>query len=204
MQSELSEIYYSTKGYWKGYSAFKKLASAAKVSEEEAERWLKKQALWQIYLPAPRYVPRPHWAVNKPNKIHQADLLFLLHDKFGRRTFRYVLVVVGIASRYKDVEALSSKESSEVAKAFQKIYSRKLNWPEVLMTDPRKEFFGGVTTLMNKHKVKFQRSEAGNHRAQSLVERAIELYPKNYFHISTHRRSGAFLAFFLFVSPGVA
>ena len=30
MQSELSEIYYSTDGYWKGYSAIKKLASAAK------------------------------------------------------------------------------------------------------------------------------------------------------------------------------
>ena len=150
MQSELSEIYYSTDGYWKGYSAIKKLASAAKVSEEVAARWLKKQALWKIYLPAPRYVPRPHWTVDKPNKIHQADLLFLPHDKVGRRTFRYALVVVDIASRYKDAEAFSSKESSEVAKAFQKIYSRKLNWPEVLMTDPGKEFMGSVTTLMSK------------------------------------------------------
>ena len=155
MQSELSEIYYSTEGYWKCYSAIKKLASADKVSEEVAARWLKKQALWQIYLPTPTYVPRPHWTVNKPNKIHQADLLLLPHDKVGRRTFRYTLVVVDIASRYKDAEALSTKESSEEAKAFQKIYSRKLNWPEVLMTDQGKEFFRGVTTLMNKHKVKF-------------------------------------------------
>ena len=181
MQSELSEIYYSTDGYWKGYSAIKKLASAAKVSEEVAARWLKKQALWQIYLPAPTYVPRPHWTVDKPNKIHQADLLFLPHDKFGRRTFRYALVVVDIASRYKDAEALSTKGSSEVAKAFQKIYSRKLNWPEVLMTDPGKEFMGSVTTLMNKHKVKFQRSEAGNHRAQSLVERANRTLSEKLF-----------------------
>ena len=40
------------------------------------------------------------------------------------------------------------------------------------MVDPGKEFFGNVTTLMNKHKVKFQRSEAGNHRAQAFVVRA--------------------------------
>ena len=40
------------------------------------------------------------------------------------------------------------------------------------MVDPGKECFGNVTTLMNKHKVKFQRSEAGNHRAQAFVERA--------------------------------
>ena len=104
--------------------------------------------------------------------IHQADLLFLPHDIAGRKTYKYALVAVDIASRYKDAEALSSKESSEVAKAFQKIYSQKLNWPEVLMTDPGKEFMGSVTTLMSKHKVKFQRSEAGNHRAQSFVERA--------------------------------
>ena len=181
MQSELSEIYYSTDGYWKGYSAIKKLASAAKVSEEVAARWLKKQALWQIYLPAPTYVPRPHWKVDKPNKIHQADLLFLPHDKVGRRTFRYALVVVDIASRYKDAETLSTKESSEVAKAFQKIYSRKLNWPEVLMTDPGKEFMGSVTTLMCKHKVKFQRSEAGNRRAQSLVKRANRTLSEKLF-----------------------
>ena len=40
------------------------------------------------------------------------------------------------------------------------------------MVDPGKQFFGNVTTLINKHKVKFQRSEAGNHRAQPFVERA--------------------------------
>ena len=49
----LSKIYYSPGGYWKGYSAFSKLAVAAGVSENEAKEWLKKQALWQIYLPSP-------------------------------------------------------------------------------------------------------------------------------------------------------
>ena len=57
----LPKIYYSPGGYWKGYSAFSKLADAAGVSENEAKEWLKKQALWQIYLPSPRYIPRPHW-----------------------------------------------------------------------------------------------------------------------------------------------
>ena len=41
----LSQIYYSPGGYWKGYSAFSKLADAAGVSENEAKEWLKKQAL---------------------------------------------------------------------------------------------------------------------------------------------------------------
>ena len=167
----MSRIYYSTKGYWKGFSALSTLASAAKVSEEEARKWLEKQVLWQIYLSTPKYIPRPHWEVSKPNMIHQADLLFLPHDTVGRKTYKYALVVVDIATRYKDAEPLTSKESSLVAKAFEKIYSRKFNWPSVLMVDPGKEFFVSVNTLMKKHAVKFQRSEAGNRRAQSFVER---------------------------------
>ena len=178
---KLSKIYYSPGGYWKGYSAFSKLADAAGVSENEAKEWLKKQALWQIYLPSPRYIPRPHWTVEKPNEIHQADLLFLPHDTVRRKTFKYALVVVDVASRYKDAEPLTSKESSEVAKSFEKIYSRKLKWPARIIIDPGKEFMGHVTSLMKRHNVIIQRSEAGNHRAQAFVERANRTLSERLF-----------------------
>ena len=42
---KLSAIYYSPRGYWKGLKAIKKLASAAKVTEQQAKDWLKKQAI---------------------------------------------------------------------------------------------------------------------------------------------------------------
>ena len=104
MDRKLSSIYYSPKGYWKGIAAIKKLASAAKVSEDVARAWLKKQAIWQIYLPAPRRIPRPNFDVSMPNEVHQADLLFLPHDRVGRKTFRYSLTVVDVASQYKEAE----------------------------------------------------------------------------------------------------
>ena len=74
---KLSAICYSPRGYWKGLTAIKKLASAAKVTEQQAKDLLKKQAIWQIYLPAPRHIPRPKFDVAVPNEVHQADLLFL-------------------------------------------------------------------------------------------------------------------------------
>ena len=178
---KLSKIYYSPGGYWKGYSAFSKLADAAGISENEAKEWLKKQTLWQIYLPSPRYIPRLHWTVEKPNEIHQADLLFLPHDTVKRKTFKYALVVIDVASRYKDAEPLTSKESSEVAKSFEKIYSRKLKWPARIIIDPGKEFMGHVTSLMERHNVVIQRSEAGNHRAQAFVERANRTLSERLF-----------------------
>ena len=122
MDAKLSKIYYSPKDYWKGLAAVKKLASTAKVEEDVAKRWLAKQALWQIYLPAPRYIPRQKFDVSLPNAVHQADL-FLPHDKLphGKKIYKYALTVVDVASRYKAAEPLTSKESDEVSKAFQRI-----------------------------------------------------------------------------------
>ena len=100
------------------------------VSEEEAKNWLKKQAIWQIYLPAPKYIPRPNFDVFVPNEVHQADLLFLPHDRLprgclrSRKTYKYALTVVDVASRYKEAEPLTTKESAEVAKAFSNIYTK--------------------------------------------------------------------------------
>ena len=122
MAAKLSKIYYSPKGYWKGLAAVKKLATAAKVTEDIARAWLAKQALWQVYLPPPRYIPRPKFDVSTPNAVHQADLLFLPHDKLprGKKVYKYALTVVDVASRYKAAEALVSKDSEEVARGFKK------------------------------------------------------------------------------------
>ena len=50
VHEKLSSIYYTPKGHWRGLAAIKKLAAAAKVSEQVARDWLKRQAIWQIYL----------------------------------------------------------------------------------------------------------------------------------------------------------
>ena len=174
MDSKLSKIYYSPKGYWKGAAAIKKLAEAAKVSEDSAKMWLMRQALWQIYLPAPRYIPRPKFDVTTPNSVHQADLLFLPHDKLprGRKVYKYALTVVDIASRYKEAEPLTSKDSAEVAKAFQAIYRRSpLTWPQMLQVDPGREFMGVVTKEMEGHKTYIRRGRTEIHRDQAIVER---------------------------------
>ena len=148
------------------------MAERAGVSEAEAKEWLEKQALWQIYLRPPKYIPRPHWTVDKPNYIHQTDLLFVTHETIARRTLKYILVVVDVASRYVYAEPLSKKDSVSVEKAFEKIYSRKLTFPRTLIVDPGREFMGEVTKLMKDHDVHIQRSETKNHKAQALVERA--------------------------------
>ena len=151
MDAKLSKIYYSPRGYWKGTAAIKKLAEAARVPEDSAKMWLIRQALWQIYLPAPRYIPRPKFDVMTPNSVHQVDLLFLPHDKLRRKVYKYALTIVDIASHYKEAEPLTSKDSAEVAKAFQAIYWRSpLTWPQMLQVDPGREFMVSVTKEIHR------------------------------------------------------
>ena len=144
MDKKFKQIYYSDGGYWRGKSANQRLAKASSSTKEEAEKWLLKQPLYQIYLPAPKYIPRPSASMSlftKPNDIHQSDLLSLPHDKFKKKTYKYAPNIVDVASRYKGSYQLTSKYAKEVAQAFQLIYENTpLNYPKTLIVDDGKEF----------------------------------------------------------------
>ena len=181
----MGKVYYKPENYWRGESAIGKLAKASGVSTEAAREWLFKQAIWQIYIPGPKKVPRPTAGGTelKPNEIHQADLLYLPHDK----GYKYALTVIDVASRYKEAEPLKTKYASEVAGAFEKIYSGRggLSWPKLLQVDAGREFMGKTSELMKKRGVRVRVGEPGNHRAQGVVERfnrtlAEQLFPHQY------------------------
>ncbi|KAL9961998.1 hypothetical protein ACROYT_G031049 [Oculina patagonica] len=121
-----------------------------------------------------RYVPRPKFDVSSPNAVHQADLLFLPHDRLprGRKVYKCALTIVDVASRYKEAEPLTSKDSTEVAKGFRAIYRRSaLKWPQMLQVDPGREFMGAVTKEMENQKTAIRRGRVNIHRDQAIVER---------------------------------
>ena len=110
--------------------------------------------------------------MDRPNYIHHADLLYLTNDTLGEITFKYALVVVDVASRYVDAEALPNKYAANLARAFERIYSRRLSYPKTLMVDEGSEFKGAVNRLIEDNDVHIQRGEPGNKRAQAFAERA--------------------------------
>ena len=169
MDKKFKQIYYSDDGYWRGKIAIQRLAKTSGLTKEEAEIWLLKQPLYQIYLPAPKYIPSPNASMSlfaKPNDIHQGDLLSLPHGKFKKKTYKYALNVVDVASRYKGSYQLTSKYAKEVAQAFQWIYENTpLNYPKKLIVDDGKEFYRDTTKLMEKHDVIIQRGDPSWHRS---------------------------------------
>ena len=83
------------------------------MNETIAQMLLKRQPLWQLYLPASRYIQRLMFNEVKPNAVHKANLLYLPHEKCGK-TYKYALTIVDVASRYKEAEAVSNKTSTDV------------------------------------------------------------------------------------------
>ena len=134
----MEKIYYSPKGFWKGLPAVEKLSKEAKVSKKKSRHlnFLKKQEVWQIYLPPPKKIVRPRFDVSAVNEVHQADLLFLPYDtvKVGRinKTYKYALTLVDLGTRYKEAEPLTSKDSKEVAMAFEKNIQKAFEIPQVI------------------------------------------------------------------------
>ena len=191
MDKKFNQIYYSDDGYWRGKSAIQKLAKASGSTKEEAEKWLLKQPLYQIYLPAPKYIARPNSSFSlyaTPNDIHQADILYLPHDKFKKKTYKYALNIVDVASRYKASYQLASKYAKEVAQAFQWIYENTpLNYPKTLIVDDGKEFYSEVTKLMEKYDVIIQRGDPSQHRSQGIVERFNRTLADRLFTYQYHK-----------------
>lgn len=172
LDTRLRNIYYSPAGYWKGNSAVKQLANRAGVSLSVSKSFLEKQPIWQIYRNPPKHIPRPHLTISVPNEVHQADILFLPPDRFGKKIYKYALTVVDVASRYKEAEPLTSKNSKEVTDAFERIYDRSpLKPPSLLQVDPGREFFGATTKWSQKKSIKIRRGNPRIHRDQSIVER---------------------------------
>ena len=104
MESKFKQIYYSSDGYWRGKTAIQKLSKASGLTKEEAEKWLLRQPLYQIYLPPPKYISRPNVSMSlhaKPNVIHQADILYLPNDKYKKKLCKYLYIIRCILLKYR-------------------------------------------------------------------------------------------------------
>ena len=136
------QIYYQPENLWKGRKAITRLRKATKLPLKQVRDWLAKQALWQVHMPPPpKRIDHSHFYVTKVNKMHQADLLYLPHDKVYQNTYKYVLNVIDVASRYKASRPLKTKKASEVAEMFKDIYKKgPLKYPVELHVDNGTEF----------------------------------------------------------------
>ena len=117
--------------------------------------------------------------------MHQVDLLYLPHDTVYGNTYKYVLCVIDVASRYKTTRPLKTKKASEVSDMLEDIYKKgPLKYPETFQCDNGSEFKGEVAKLLGKHNVKINRTTTKyHHRFTAFVERMNRTLVERLFKI---------------------
>ena len=92
------------------------------------------------------------------------------------------MTVVDVASRFKAAEPPTSKDSSDVSRAFQTVYKcGPLRWPNVPRVDLGREFMDEATREMAKHDVTIIRGNVNVRRDQGIVERFNETLGERLF-----------------------
>lgn len=182
--SKLQETYYQPQNLWKGQKAVQNLIVFG-FKSKEIKKWLSKQAFWQVHLPAPKHVERPHYEVTTPNDLHQFDLLYMPGDILYGNKYKYILSGIDAASRYKVARPLRSKKAKEVAAMIEDIYKAgPLTYPKTFQCDNGSEFKADVSKLLEKHKVEIKRATTKyKHTHTAFVEALNKILAENLFKI---------------------
>ena len=153
----MDRLFYQPNLLWKGQKAVKKLAELSGEKPMTVKQWLSRQAFWQVHLPAPERVDRPHYQVTTPNEMNQFDLLYMPSDTLYENKYKYILAGIDAASRYKVARPLRTKQARDVAKMAADIYKvGPLMYPGTFQCNNGSEFKGEVTKMLEKQEVKIR------------------------------------------------
>ena len=154
---KIDKICYQPNHLWKGQKAVKKLRELSREKPKTVKQWLSRQAFWQVHLPAPNHIDRPHYQVTNPNDMHQFDLLYMPSDTLYGNKYKYILVGIDAASRFNVARPLRTKQARDVAERIADIYKvGPLTYPKIFQCNNGSKFKGEVTKLLEKHEVKIQ------------------------------------------------
>ena len=181
----MDKIYYQPNLLWKGQKAVQKLKELSGEKPKTVKRWLSRQAFWQVHLPAPKRVDRPHYEVTIPNEIHQFDLLYMPSDALYGSKYKYILAGIDAASRYKVARPLRTKQVRDVAEMIADIYKvGPLTYPKTFQCDNGSEFKGDVTKMLKKNEVKIRRVMTKyKHTHTAFVEALNKILAERLFKV---------------------
>ena len=182
---KVDKIYYQPNHVWKGQKAVRKLKELSGEKPKAVKQWLSRQAFWQVHLPAPKRVDRPHYEVTIPNEMHQFDLLYMPSDSLYRNKYIYILAGIDAASRFEVMRPLRTKQERNVAEMIADIYKvGSLTYPKTFQCDNGSEFKGEVTKMLEKQEVKIQRvTTKYKHTHTTFVEALNKILAERLFKV---------------------
>ena len=181
----MDKIYYQPSHLCKGQKAVKKLKELSGENLRQLNNSYLGKAFWQVHLPAPKRVDRPHYEVTIPNEMHQFDLLYMPSDSLYGSKYKYILAGIDAASRYKVARPLRTKQARDVAEMIADIYKvGPLKYPKIFQCDNGSEFKGDVTKMLEKNEVKIRRvTTKYKHTHTAFVEALNKILAERLFKV---------------------
>ena len=182
---KMDRLYYQPNHLWKGKAAVKKLAELSGEKPKVIKQWLSRQAFWQVHLPAPKSIDRPHYQVTAPIEMHQFDLLYMPSDTLYGNKYKYILAGINAASRYKVARPLRKKQARDVAEMIANIYKvGPLTYPKIFQYDNSSKLKGEVTKMLQRHEVKIWRvTTKYTHTHTAFVEALNKILAERLFKV---------------------
>ena len=181
----MDKLYYQTSHLWRGQKAIRKLKELSNKKPKVIKQWLSKQAFWQVHLPLPKHVNRPHYEVTIPNEMYQFDLLYMPLDTLYGNKYKYILSRIDVALRYKVVRPLRTKQAKDVADMIADIYKvGPLTYPKIFQCDNGSEFKPEVTKMLKKHEVRIHHvTTKYKHTHTAFVKALNKILSENLFKV---------------------
>ena len=183
----MDKIYFQPNHLWKGQKAVKQLKELSGEKPKVIKQWLSWQAFWQVHLPAPKHIDRPHYQVATPNemRMHQFDLLYMPSDTLYGSKYKYILAGIDAASRYKVVRLLRTKQARDMTEMVADIYKvEPLTYPSTFQCNNGSEFKGEVTKMSGQYEVKiWQVTTKYKHTHTAFVEALNKLLVERLFKV---------------------
>ena len=117
--------------------------------------------------------------------MHQFDLLYIPSDTLYGSKYKYILVEIDAASRYKVTRPLRTKQAKDVAEMIADISKvGLLTYPKIFQCDNGSEFKGDVTKMLEKNEVKILRVMTKyKHSHTAFVEALNKILAERLFKV---------------------
>lgn len=127
---------YSYTGLKNFYESLKKKYN---IRKGDVAKWLRKQETYGVHYPRYLNFPRNPIVAKHIDDIWQADLIFVFHPS-ANQSYKYILVVIDVLSKFAWVRLLENKYAINVTEALASIIRKSARKPYLLISDSGREF----------------------------------------------------------------
>lgn len=134
----------------------------------------------EVHANVRKHFKRRKVLVHKIDDTWAIDLGIMTHEKRGSATYKYILVVIDIFSKFLFVEALKSKTGKEVKQAFKKIFNESNRKPDKIWADKGTEWYNkDFKSFLKENNIELYSTE--NEGKSCVVERVIQTLKKKMY-----------------------